>query len=681
MIKMTKRIPWLALIALLLVFAGCKGESPTAPPPGGSNPPGGTPPPTGVTLTLTASNSDPLVDSTVVITATVSQDGQPVPNGTAVEFSTTNGTFLDTSTNTTIRTTTNGVATATLTAATAGASRITATVNNVTRTVDVTFRTRPVVPPVTPTSPTITSITPSIGRPAGGETIRITGTNFRGPVRVLFDVGGPVPLEGFVVSRSDTVIEVVTPAVNLGAGQQLVSRVIVITEAGSTAEQRVDQASGFTFRNEQLTPRVTTATPNSGPVVGGTRVSIIGDGFQSPVQVLFGSAEARVIEVRFAEIIVEAPAGRDTSPESGTPVLGPVPITVVNINSQTRATLIDGFRYVNKLQITAVHPVIGSAVGGTDVTIQGTGFDQPVFVSINGIEARPLQVTGTRLLVRTGPSASPCAPGAVIPSVFVTNINNGDTDAWGDTLNETNFTSVAVRPLITAAPGNVRPGESTSITVANPGVGALGTADIRIVVNGRTVIPTPSQITNGAGPTGFTFAVPTTGITFPTIACTTPGGGEPGTQLGPAEVTVSFQNLTTLCTDSTTIVVLPPTPNPCLTEPQPIVTDPALGACAAPPSTTVSGPATTDTITIQNDVEAQPLNINSIAISGPDASSFTISPAMAQAVPAGSSRTFTVSFNPTTVGVKTATATFNTNSSSTPTITVCLEAQANPDPP
>src|SRR5688500_1242512 len=193
MIEMTKRIPSVALVALLLVFGACKGESPTAPPPGGTTPPGGQTPPTGVTLALTTSNDSPLVDSTVVITATVSLDGQPVPNGTAVEFSTTRGTFTDTLASTTIRTTTNGVATATLTASTAGATRITATVNNVSRTADVTFRARPVTEPPRGTAPTIQSISPSIGRPAGGETIRITGTNFIGPVRVLFDVGGVAP--------------------------------------------------------------------------------------------------------------------------------------------------------------------------------------------------------------------------------------------------------------------------------------------------------------------------------------------------------------------------------------------------------------------------------------------------------------------------------------------------------
>src|SRR2546421_11542023 len=92
------------LAALLAIFAGCKAESPTAPPSvgnggtgGAGNPPGGgVTPPTGATIILTVSNPNPLVNSIVNISATVSVNGQAVANGTAVEFKTDVGTFTDT---------------------------------------------------------------------------------------------------------------------------------------------------------------------------------------------------------------------------------------------------------------------------------------------------------------------------------------------------------------------------------------------------------------------------------------------------------------------------------------------------------------------------------------------------------------------------------------------------------
>ena len=672
MFKMTKRISWLAPIALVLVFAGCKGESPTAPPPGGSTPPGGTPPPTGVTLSLIASNNDPLVDSTVVVTATVTQDGQPVPNGTAVEFSASpNGTFTDTATNTTIRTTTNGVATATLTSATAGASRVTAVVNNVSRTVDVTFRARPTTPPPANTTPTITSITPSIGRPGGGETIRITGTNLRGPVRVLFDVGGALPVEGHVVSRTDTQIEVLTPSVNLGAGQQLAARVIVITEAGTTNEQRIDQANGFTFRNETLTPRVSTATPNSGPVIGGTRVTIIGDGFQAPVQVLFNSAEARVIQVNYNEIIVEAPAGRDTSPNGAGPVVGPVNITVININSQTRTTLAAGFRYVAQIQITAAGPTEGLASGGTRVTIDGNGFVAPVAVTIGGIAAQPISVSGTRIIALTSPVALTSCEDVEGP-ITVTNISNGDLATGPD------FTFRVLKPVIFGvSPNNVLPGGTVVISVANPQPGLN-----RIKIGDRVVFATPVFNDDGTVAT-FTVTVPNN-FTFATEACTV--GGATGTRQVPLNVSVTYENVQSSCSDTVDNAL---TINPCATPPCPctapgnaVITPAACPTVTPtnPPAPSAAAGSGTVTISVTNNGGAD-LVISSVALTGaPTNASFVVgaSSSGSNTLPPGGSTTFAVTVDPTAAGPFAGTIRVTSNDPDTPTYDVCIGGTAAP---
>lgn len=533
-----KRVPLAALTALLLVFAACKGESPTAPPPGGGIPPGTTPPPTGVNVALAVSSTDPLVDSTVVVTATVTQDGQPVPNGTAVEFSTTNGTFLDTAASTTIRTTTNGVATASLTSATAGPARITAVVNNVVRTQDITWRTRPVTNPPPNTTPTISSVTPPVGRPAGGETIRIAGANFRGPVRVLFDVGGAVPVEAFVVSRTDTLIEVITPAVDVGAGQQLVSSIIVITEAGTANEQRAELAGGFTFRNEQLTPRISTLTPNSGPVTGGTRVSILGDGFQAPVQVMFGDLtapswqEARVVEVKFNEIVVIAPEARSVNPGGSGPLTGPVDVRVVNIASQTEDIEDNVFRYVAAMQITAAGPTQGGIEGGTRVTIDGVGFVDPVAVSIGGVAAQPIFVSGTRIIALTSPPlVTGCAN--IAAPIIVTNVVNGD-QAVGPV-----FTYVIPKPVIlnvtSPAPGGrIVPGGSLTVQVAN--AGALPRLTL-----GNATLPINGATTNN-GVTTFSTTVPSD-IQLQTQAC--PGGT--GSREIATTVQLTFTDLQTSC--------------------------------------------------------------------------------------------------------------------------------------
>src|SRR5204863_283085 len=307
MFKIRNRKSWIALLGILLLFAACKGETPTAPPAGGGNNGGGSQPPSNVTLTLSTSNANPIIDSTVTITATVALNGTPVANGTAVEFVTSFGTFIDVTPAVTslIRTTTNGVATVNLTSPNAGVAHVTATVNNVTRSVDVTFKTvAPCIPPdprcPVSTAPTITSVDPNVGRPQGGEIIHISGTNFFGPVRVLFDLGTGAPVQGFVTNVTDNT--------------------------------------------------------------------------------------------------------RGDSPEQ--------------------------FRYVAKMQITAVSPLVGPAVGGTDVTIDGVGFDAPVQVLMlvgtpTPIEAQVIRVSGTQVLIRTPALPSACAGGQ--GAISVTNIENGDS--------------------------------------------------------------------------------------------------------------------------------------------------------------------------------------------------------------------------------------------------------------
>ncbi len=674
---MRQQKSWMALLALVFLFASCKGESPTAPPPGGGG--GGGTPNTGFGVTLTASNANPVVDSVVLITANVTLNGSPAPDGTAVEFAATGGSFSATETVTAIlRTTVNGIATVQLRSTVAGPIRVQAAVSSVSRTVDVLFRVSPTIPPPESTAPTITSVTPAIGIPSGGQRILISGKNFKEPVRVLFNTGGALPVEAFVVTRSDTAIEVLTPSVNVGAGQQLVADVIVITQAGTVTEARAELSDSFTFRNETLTPRISTATPNSGPVTGGTRVTLFGDGFQAPVQVLFGSAEARVLTVEFSQIIVEAPSARDTNPDGSGTVTGPVAVTVRNINSQTEVTLGEGFRYVAAIDITSFRPLLGPSTGGTEVVIDGIGFLAPVDVTIAGVRATVLQVTGSRLLVRTGPLPSACAGSS--GDILVTNVNNGDFERFAA---ET-FTYVPVLPMITSVPPSVVVGTAFSVSVRDPGIGPLGAADIRFVVNGRTLIPNPDRITNGSGVQAFSMVMPLTGFTFPTETCTTPTDSLPGTRFGPTEVTLTFNNLSNGCTASTTVVVVPdPASNPCLAPPEGSVTElnPQSGSCAAPPGTTATGLPTNATIEISNRAESQPLNITNIAISGTNASSFSIAPATASNIQGGASQNFTVTFNPPDASVPamhTATATFSTNSPTIPTLTVCLESTVNP---
>jgi len=680
MIRIKERKTWFALLALLLLLAACKGETPTAPPPGGGVPPGGTTPPTGVTLTLTTTNASPLVDNTVVITATVTENGQPAPNGTAVEFTTSAGTFTNVTPGVTaiIRTTTNGIATVNLTSSAVVLARVTATVNNVTRTIDVNFRAvAPCVPPdpLCPVVPTITSVSPARGRPEGGQIIRITGTNFVAPLRVLFDLGAPSPAEGLIVSSTETTIDVLTPAINLGVSQQqFLADITVITRAGQSNEQRVTRADAFTYENVTLTPIVYSLSPTSGPINGGTRVTIFGEGFQAPLQVFFGSAEANVVEVQFGQIIVTAPDARSTNPNGSGTVTGPVSVSVVNIRSNTRGTSPQPFRYVAAMQITAISPLFGSSVGGTDVTIDGVGFDAPVQVVIGTsppVEAQVIRVSGTQILIRTPSLPSACSGGS--GPIRVTNIENGDS-----AVSSNNFTFVAVAPQIISTTSPVVAGTSLTATVQNPGVGALGNATIRFGLGTLTLIPSPATITAGTGTQAFSIAVPLTGFTFPPVSCTT-GGGAPGTQPGPIDVPLQFRNVTTGCNDTVTVRIEPASPV-CVQAPaQAGVTAPATGCAIATATVNTDG---TTSITIKNGAAAgsQNLSVTAGAPSpGPAAPGFEISPTTAVSIPPGSSSSWIVTFHAgATAGSTAGTVAFTTNDPAAPTLNVCLTGNATP---
>jgi hypothetical protein len=671
MLKIKERTFLIALMALLAVFAGCKGESPTAPTTTTTPPSGGTPPPTGASIALTSSNSTPLVDSSVKITATVTDNGQPAANGTAVQFTTTIGTFTEANSSSVIRTTTNGIATVTLTSSTAGAATITAVVNNVSASTKVTFNVTPPVIPPPDLTPHVTSISPAIGRPQGGEILTINGDHFSSP-KVVFDFGGGKTVEAFPVSSTSTQIQVLTPAVDLGAGQQKTATIIVINNAGTSNEVRVTAATTFTFQSTVLTPKITAVSPASGPIDGGTRVTIFGEGFQAPLQVFFGSAEAPLASgITFNQLTVIAPTASLTNPNGSGAVLGPVNITIINIASNTNVTATNAFRYIQKMQITAFGPGAGSAFGGTDVTIDGAGFNDPVTVSLAGIAANVLKVSGSQILVRASRVPVPCSPPTA--PVAVSNVDNGDS-----AISTASFAYIAEKPVITAiSPGSVTAGSAFNATVLKPGVGPDGTGVIRFTVASKTAFPTPTVITDPQGPITFSVVTPTT-LTFPSVACTV--GSVAGTQFGPLTADVGFINNSTGCTDSSlgSITILPPGPNACVVPvtpgPPTAVVAPATFCPSSPNGfgTVTVGMSNSKVMTIKNTAPSGSAALTfAIVVTGPNAGDFAAVPASGSVAP-GLTQAVTVTFTPGAAGPRTAQITITTNDPSNSLIMVNL---------
>ena len=126
-------------------------------------------------------------------------------------------------------------------------------------------------------APVVTGITPACE--AGGTAVTITGTGLGGVTAVSF---GENAATNVSVNASGTTITATIPA---GTGTV---KVTVTTPYGPSA------AFDYTYTPK---PAITTISPSSGPVAGGTAVTITGTGFATGNQVKFGDTAATNITV------------------------------------------------------------------------------------------------------------------------------------------------------------------------------------------------------------------------------------------------------------------------------------------------------------------------------------------------------------------------------------------------
>ncbi len=168
----------------------------------------------------------------------------------------------------------------------------------------------------------VTRVAPAKGPAAGGTTLRIHGRNLAGVTAV--DVGDVPASDVDAVSASE--LTAVSPPATAGE-----ARVSVTTAEGTS-----EATPRARFRYGP--PTVTSVNPASGPLAGGTGVSIAGSGFatgKDNTTVLFGSSPAMSVECASLSSCVAI------SPPSGK--AGPVPLRVEVVTSRSRAS---AFTYV-----------------------------------------------------------------------------------------------------------------------------------------------------------------------------------------------------------------------------------------------------------------------------------------------------------------------------------------------
>jgi hypothetical protein len=367
-------------------------------------------------------------------------------------------------------------------------------------------------------APTVTSLSVTSGAAAGGATVTITGTGFTGATAVHF---GGTAAAAFVVN-SPTTISAVSPAVSAGTVD-----VTVTSPGGTSATSSADQ---FTYI---AAPVVSSVSPNAGPTLGGTSVTITGTGFTGATFVDFGTAAAT--------FTVDSPTTITAVSRGGS--VGTVNISVTTPGGESDISAADQFTYVTAPAVTSVSPTAGPLAGGTSVTVTGTGFTtatavhfgtNAAFFTVNGTTsitvASPIGTAGTVNVTVTNPGGTSATSSAdqftydAAPTVTFIVPNQGPTSGGHTVTVFGAHLGRATAVNFGLAAGTTFTTSTTALTVITPP--GTGTVNVTVTTPGGTSatssttrytydpVPTVGTITPPAGPTAGNNSVLITGTGF-----------------------------------------------------------------------------------------------------------------------------------------------------------------------
>ena len=172
-----------------------------------------------------------------------------------------------------------------------------------------------------------------------------------------------------------------------------------------------------------LAPVMTSINPTSGTELGGTSVTIAGNNFRSGATVTFGDTAAAGVGVASSDTI---------SATTPTHPVGTVDIIITN-PSGLADTLLGGFTFSVNPVVTSIDPASGTELGGTSVTITGSGFKIGGTVAFDDSTATDVAVVSSNTITAT----TPAHPAGTV-DVIVTN-----PDGEADTLSN-GFTFVSI---------------------------------------------------------------------------------------------------------------------------------------------------------------------------------------------------------------------------------------------
>jgi streptogramin lyase len=234
-----------------------------------------------------------------------------------------------------------------------------------------TYSTTAVTPPGTPT---VTQVSPSTGTHLGGQQVTITGTNFTGASEV--DFGDGYRAGDFSVT-DDHHITLTTPSMEAGAND-----VVVYGPGGTSAVNPAD-----VYTATQGAPTITSVSPNTGPDIGGTHVTITGTNLtDASIDVGESYGDDAVCSATQCTFVTRALAP-DASPN------GPVHVQVYTSDGQSTPTNADLYTFTQgpAPQVTGLDPDTGSTAGGGVLVVTGHNLGGgQVTIGGNGADAAGL---------------------------------------------------------------------------------------------------------------------------------------------------------------------------------------------------------------------------------------------------------------------------------------------------
>jgi hypothetical protein len=489
----------LMFVAVVAAVWACAADAPAPTSNGGGPGTGPTPSPSPLVVRLFTNNANPPAGSCTLIQAIVSLNGSNVPDGTGVAFATDFGTFQQTGQPLVSVVTQSGAAITAVCSTSPGLANVHAAsrVNGITgsATIQISFQSS------NQAGPFFSSCAPNIGPNTGGTSLTLNGGRFFGDAnttRVTFTAAG-ITREAVITSITSSTIVVATPAFP-EAVAPTVPVTINVTFGTNTATPTVLTVPNcFVYGTVAAgTPSVTAVVPSSGSKSGNTRVTVVGSGFAVPLQLFFGGREAQLLSVSFNQIIALTPA---LTPND---TVGPVDVRVHEVNQlpSNDGILAGGFRYVEPLQITSASNTQQRVdLPFSQVIISGVGFQAPVAVTLAGIPARVVSVSGNEVIVvPSTPFVTGCTD--LTGPISVTNINTGETKAGPDFIYLIEQTAPIIRSV---SPATASPGQQVVVTgfgfgtVTTVVVGGKSVAASFDPASGSIVFPAP-DFTNGTPP-------------------------------------------------------------------------------------------------------------------------------------------------------------------------------------